>query len=246
MAGAGRLRPAQPPSDPHEERGRRAAGGKLGGGHRGLRRDLHRDPDRLGRTLGRVGRSVPREVPGVSQSGGGEPFDLGERAPDFGPLLAVDGSRYSLASFASADVLAIVFSCNGCPTVRAAEDGLVAHQAAYASRGAQLLAINANNPFLSPRDTYAEMVKRAGEKSFNFPYLKDEDGSAARRYGANRTPHVFVLDHGRKLRYRGRIADSRDPDKVTRHDLERAVDDLLASRAVEVPETEPFGCAIVW
>ncbi len=173
-------------------------------------------------------------------------FDLGGRAPDFEGLLGVDGSRYSLSSFAGKELLAIVFSCNGCPTVKAAEDGLVALQDAYAQQGVQLLAINANNPFLSPSDTYAEMVKRSEEKGFNFPYVKDEDGRVARRYGAKRTPHVFLLDGERRLRYRGRIADSRDPAKVTRRDLPCAVEDLLTARAVEVPEMEPFGCAIVW
>ena len=160
-------------------------------------------------------------------------------------LLGADGEQYSLDGFADKELLAIVFSCNGCPTVRAAEDGLVALQEAYAGR-VQLLAINSNNPFLSPSDTYGEMVKRAEAKGFNFPYVKDADGSVAKAFGAARTPHVFLLDAERKLRYRGRIADSRDPAKVTRHDLHVALDDLLAGRAVEMPETEPSGCAIVW
>ena len=81
-----------------------------------------------------------------------------------------------------------MFSCNGCPTVRAAEDGLVALQEAYAGERVRLLAINSNNPFLSPPDTFGEMVKRAEAKRFNFPYVKDEDGSVARRFGAARTP----------------------------------------------------------
>jgi peroxiredoxin len=175
-----------------------------------------------------------------------ETFALGGSAPDFEGLLGVDGSTYSLSSFAGKELLAIIFSCNGCPTVRGAEDGLVALQDEYANQGVQLLAINANNAYLSPSDTYAEMVRRAEEKSFNFPYVKDEDGSVARLYGARRTPHVFLLDRERKLRYRGRIADSRDPAKVTRRDLACAVEELLTARDVEVIETEPSGCAIVW
>ena len=130
----------------------------------------------------------------------------------------VDGERYSLEGFADKELLAIVFSCNGCPTVKAAEDGLVALQEAYAGRRVQLLAINSNNSYLSPSDTYEEMVKRAEAKGFNFPYVKDEDGNVAKRFGAARTPHAFVLDGERRLRYRGRIADSRDPAKVTRRD----------------------------
>ena len=171
---------------------------------------------------------------------------IGAPAPDFDGLLGVDGERYSLGRFADKELLAIVFSCNGCPTVRAAEDGLVALQEAYAGRRVQLLAINSNNSYLSPSDTYEEMVRRAEAKGFNFPYVKDDDGSVAKGFGAARTPHVFLLDGERRLRYRGRIADSRDPAKVTRRDLEVAIEDLLAERAVEVPETEPLGCAIVW
>ena len=171
---------------------------------------------------------------------------IGALAPDFDGLLGVDGERYSLGGFADRELLAIVFSCNGCPTVRAAEDGLVALQEAYGEKRVQLLAINSNNSFLSPSDTYEEMVRRAEAKRFNFPYVKDDDGSVAKRFGAARTPHVFLLDGERRLRYRGRIADSRDPAKVKRRDLEIAVEDLLAEKDVDVPETEPLGCAIVW
>lgn len=173
-------------------------------------------------------------------------FGLGSRAPDFDRLLGVDGSRYSLSSFAASELLALIFSGNGCPTARAAEGGLMELQAAYAGPRFQLLMINANNQYLSPPDTYSEMVAKAAERGLNFPYVKDEDGSVARRYGASRTPHAFLLDQERKLRYRGRIADSRDPAKVTRLDLRCAVEDLLASREVRVNETEPAGCAIVW
>jgi AhpC/TSA family len=174
----------------------------------------------------------------LSRTQADEALGLGNRSPDFEALRGVDTRRYSLASFWNAQLVAT--------TVRAAEDGLIALRSTYAERGVQLLAINSNNPYLSPSDTYAEMVRRGQEKRFNFPYAKDEEGSVARRYGAERTPHVFLLDEERRLRYRGRIADSRDPAKVTRWDLREAVEDLLARRAVEVAETEPFGCAIVW
>ena len=85
--------------------------------------------------------------------------------------------------------------------------------------GVQIVAINSNNPFLSPADVLPEMVKRAGAAGYNFPYLKDEDGAVARSYGAMTTPHAFVFDHERRLRYRGRIDDSRDPSKLTSNDL---------------------------
>jgi hypothetical protein len=87
--------------------------------------------------------------------------------------------------------------------------------------------------------------QRAQEKRFNFPYLKDENGSVADAFGAISTPHTFMLDSGRVLRYKGRIDDSRDPAKATYSDLECASEDVLAQRTVRAPETKPFGCAIV-
>jgi peroxiredoxin len=170
---------------------------------------------------------------------------IGQKAPDFQGLLGVDGKRYQLASFDDTPVLILVFTCNGCPTVKANEGRLIALQESYASRGVRIVAINSNNASLSPADTYREMVIRAEEKHFNFPYLKDEDGSTARTYGAVSTPHTFLLDHGRKLRYKGRIDDTRDPSRATLSDLERALADILADRTVRIPETQPFGCAIV-
>ena len=170
---------------------------------------------------------------------------IGQSAPDFGKLPGVDGRRYSLSSFADKPVLVLIFSCNGCPTVKAEEGRMTAIQETYARQGVQVVVINSNNAYLSPADTFAEMAQRAQEKRFNFPYLKDEDGSVAETFGAISTPHVFVLDSGRILRYKGRIDDARDPAKATSSDLEHALQDVLAHRPVRVPETRPFGCAIV-
>jgi peroxiredoxin len=170
---------------------------------------------------------------------------LGDGAPEFGELPAVDGNRYRLASFDNSAVLAVVFICNGCPTVRVYDERLIALQEKYGSRGVQVVAINSNNPYLSPADTYPEMVKKAENAGYNFPYLQDEEGGVARKYGAVSTPHAFVFDRDRRLRYRGRIDDSRDPSRVTSFDLDRALADVLENRPVKVPETQPFGCAIV-
>ena len=174
-----------------------------------------------------------------------KPTELGHRAPDFGELQGANGESYRLSSFDGSPVLAVVFISNGCPTVNVYNDRLMDLQRNYGDRGLQVVALNSNNPYLSPVDSYSEMVKRLGETGYGFPYLKDEDGSVARSYGAISTPHAFVLDRDRRLRYRGRIDDSRDPSKVTRHDLKHAVVAVLDGRVVEVPETEPFGCAIV-
>src|SRR5262249_1125134 len=133
----------------------------------------------------------------------------------------------------------------GCPTAKANEGRLIALQDTYASQGVQLVAINSNNPSLSPADTLAEMVARARAKRFTFPYLKDGDGTIANAVGAISTPHAFVLDHERRLRYAGRIDDARDPARATRSDLERALVEVLTHRTGQVPETRRFGCAIV-
>lgn len=174
-----------------------------------------------------------------------QPLELGHTAPDFGDLRGANGERYRLSSFDGKPVLAVVFISNGCPTVNVYNDRLIELQRAYRNRGLQVVAINSNNPYLSPTDSHTEMVKRLDESGYNFPYLKDEDGSVGRSYGAISTPHAFVFDGDRSLRYRGRIDDSRDPAKITSHDLEDVVVAVLDGAVVEVPDTQPFGCAIV-
>lgn len=173
-------------------------------------------------------------------------LELGSAAPPFDGLLGTDGLRYSLSSFDGSSVLVVVFFANACPTAKGYEDRLRRIADDYADRGVRLVAINSNNPHLSPRESYPEMVSRAQASEFNFSYVKDEDRSVAAAFGAVCTPHVFVFDRARRLRYRGRIDDSRLPENVTRSDLRNSLDALLEERPVPVAETEPFGCGIVW
>lgn len=173
-------------------------------------------------------------------------LELGKKAPDFGELKATDGKMYSLSSFDKKPTLVIIFSCNHCPYVQAYEDRMVKIQSDYSNKGVQLIAINSNDDRTYPEDSYENMVKRAKEKHFNFVYLRDEDQKVVDAYGAICTPHVFVFDPERKLRYRGRIDDSKDPSKVSSHDLRNALDDIVAGRRVRVPDTRPFGCSIKW
>jgi len=173
-------------------------------------------------------------------------LELGEKAPTFKNLLGADGARYSISSFNDKPILVVVFSCNHCPYVKAYEERMVSIQRDYASRGVQLVAINSNDEKSYHEDSYPEMVKRAKEKGFNFPYLRDEEQVVVVEYGAVCTPHVFAFDKSRFLRYRGRIDDSRDPSRVASHDLRNALDDLLSGRDVRIPDTRPFGCSIKW
>lgn len=136
----------------------------------------------------------------------------------------------------------LVFVANGCPTARAYEDRLNGLASAVKGRGVNVVAVNSNNPALSPADVPEEMERRG----YEIPYVKDSDGKLARRFGAVCTPHAFLVDGNGAVVYSGRIDDSRLGDRITRRDLEEAIADLLSGRAIQVTRTEPFGCSIVW
>jgi thiol-disulfide isomerase/thioredoxin len=169
-----------------------------------------------------------------------------DRAPWFDGMLGADGDRYGLDSFAESEVVVLVFAGNGCPSVRALEPWLVEFQRAYEGRGVRVVWINSNNPALSPGDTYEEMQRRAAAFAYPFPYLCDADHELAGALGATTTPHAVVLDADRRVRYRGRVADSRQAATISTPYLQNAVEDVLAGREVARAETEPYGCSIVW
>jgi hypothetical protein len=108
------------------------------------------------------------------------------------------------------------------------------------------VAINSNNPHLSPPDTLDAMARRSAMRGFNFPYLKDADGAVARSYQVACTPHAVVLDSSLAIVYSGRIDDSRTGAAIRRRDLEAAVADIAARRPVSIDKTEAFGCSIIW
>ena len=158
-------------------------------------------------------------------------IDVGKAGPSFN-LKGVDGKLHGLKDYADKKAVVVVFTCNHCPAAVAAEDRLIQLQKDYAAKGVQLVAINPNEDKGHPTDSFDHMVKRAAEKKFNFPYLRDETQEVAKAYGALRTPHVFLLDQGRKVAYRGRIDDNMDdPDAITRHDLREAIDEVLRGQA---------------
>jgi peroxiredoxin len=185
-----------------------------------------------------------------------ETLAIGATAPDF-HLKGVDGKTYSLASFKSARVLVVVFTCNHCPTAQAYEDRLIKLTSDYAGKNVALVAIMPNDPaslrldeldFSDLGDTYEEMKIRANEKKFNFPYLYDgQTEEASLKYGPVATPHVFVFDADRKLRYQGRVDDMESPFKTPNStDTRNAIDALLNNREVPVKTTKVFGCSVKW
>jgi peroxiredoxin len=173
-------------------------------------------------------------------------LQLGQQAPDFN-LPGVDGKDYSLASFREARLLVVVFSCNHCPYVLGSEDRMIKFHNDYSPKGVAMVAINANETQDHPLDSFEHMKQRAKEKGFKFPYVRDETQEIAMKYGALRTPHYYVFDKDRKLRYTGRMDDNpRTPGAEKTHELRDAVDALLAGRKPPVEVTNPIGCNVKW
>jgi peroxiredoxin len=171
----------------------------------------------------------------------------GTKIPAFGPLPGVDGKNYELKNFDVNSVLVVIFSCNHCPYVQAYEDRIIALQAEFKPKGVQFVAINSNDASHYPDDSFENMKKRAADKKFNFLYLRDEDQSTAKAFGATHTPHLFVFDSARTLAYTGRIDDNwQEPAKVTRSYLKEALDALTAGKKPAEPETFAIGCTIKW
>ncbi|GBC75571.1 Thiol-disulfide oxidoreductase ResA [archaeon HR06] len=174
------------------------------------------------------------------------PLKVGDKAVDF-KLKGVDGKYYSLEDFKDKKVIAIAFTCNHCPYVKAYEDRMIAIQRDYGEKGFQLIAINPNDDKKYPEDSFENMIIRAREKGYNFPYLRDEDQRIVSIYGAQVTPEIFLIDKDRIIRYHGAIDDNySDAKKVKRHYLREAIEALLEGREVEIKETRAIGCSIKW
>lgn len=181
---------------------------------------------------------------------------IGAAAPAFS-LKGVDGNTYTLASFKKARILVIVFTCNHCPTAQAYEDRLIQLTKDYSTKGVSVVAIMPNDPksinldelgYTDMGDSFEEMKLRAAEKKYNFPYLYDGDTEeASKKYGPIATPHVFIFDAERKLRYSGRIDDVEKPTKTPNSlDTRNAIAALLNNKEVPVTTTKVFGCSIKW
>jgi len=181
---------------------------------------------------------------------------IGAAAPNF-HLPGVDGKMYSLASFSSSPILVVIFTCNHCPTAQAYEDRLIQLTKDYRSKGVAVVAIMPNDPgsirldelgYTDMGDSFEEMKIRAKEKHFNFPYLYDgATEEVSKKYGPIATPHVFIFDKQRKLRYSGRIDDVEKPTKTPNSlDTRNAIDALLSNKEVPAATTKVFGCSVKW
>jgi thiol-disulfide isomerase/thioredoxin len=181
---------------------------------------------------------------------------IGAKAPDFA-LPGVDGKVHKLADYDAAKVLVLVFTCNHCPTAQAYEDRIIKLAADYKDKGVALVAISPNDAkavrldelgYTDLGDSLEDMKIRAKDKGFKFPYLYDgEKQEVSKAYGPVATPHVFVFDAERKLRYVGRVDDNeRDPKAIKSNDARNAIEAVLAGKPVPVETTRVFGCSVKW
>ncbi|HEX4048148.1 MAG TPA: thioredoxin family protein [Elusimicrobiota bacterium] len=173
---------------------------------------------------------------------------IGDAAPPF-RLPGTDGKTRTLESVKGAKATIVVFTCNHCPYAIMNEDRLIAACRDYAPKGVGMAAVNSNDAANYPEDSFAEMKKRAAAKGFPFPYLRDESQEAARAYGADHTPQLFVFDKELRLAYTGSVDDDSSCAKRKKAEnlyLRDALDDLIAGRPVRAPETAAIGCTIKW
>jgi peroxiredoxin len=182
---------------------------------------------------------------------------IGDAAPDFS-LPGIDGKTHTLAEYQGAKLLMIAFLSNHCPDSQASEGRIKQFVDDMKGQGVALIAINPNHPdavaleelgYAKYSDGFDDMKKHATEEQFNFPYLYDgETQATANAYGCLATPHVFLFDQQRKLRYKGAFDDSRFADAATvkSADARNAVEALLAGKPVPVEVTKPHGCSTKW
>ncbi|MEX0967357.1 MAG: thioredoxin family protein [Bacteroidia bacterium] len=176
-------------------------------------------------------------------------YKVGDKAEDFN-LPGVDGKMVSMASMNEAKGYIVIFSCNTCPYVVASEDRMVTLHNKYAPQGFPVIAINPNDTKIKPEDDMKHMKARAKEKGFTFPYLRDDTQEVTRRFGATRTPHVYLLekeDDGLYVRYIGAIDDNtRDANAVKEHYLEDAIAAVQNGEKPQPDYTRAIGCTIKW
>jgi peroxiredoxin len=174
-------------------------------------------------------------------------YEVGDVATDF-KLENIDGKKVSLADYTEAKGFIVIFTCNTCPYAVQYEDRIIALDKKYASKGYPVIAIQPNDPNVQPGDSMEAMKARAASKGFTFPYLMDEDQKIYPQYGANKTPHVYILEKTNKgniVKYIGAIDDNyKDASAVNVKYAENAVDALLAGNEVPETTTRAIGCSI--
>ncbi|MCJ7934059.1 MAG: thioredoxin family protein [Chryseobacterium sp.] len=188
-------------------------------------------------------KNVPRKEKTASVKG----YEIGDEAVDF-KLKNVDGNMVSLSDFKSSKGFIVVFTCNHCPYAKKYEDRIIELDKKFKDQGYPVIAINPNDPNVQPEDGYKQMVGRAKQRGFTFPYLVDEGQRIYPQYGATKTPHVFVLqkENGKNIvKYIGAIDNNYDnPKEVSEYYVQDAVNALIKGEPVKMTKTVAIGCTI--
>ena len=171
-------------------------------------------------------------------------YEVGDKVEDF-KLPGVDGLQYSLSTFKEVEGYVIIFTCNTCPVAQKYEQRIMALQNGYFKVGFPVIAINSNNPLAVSGDSMDEMKKRSKEKKYPFVYLSDADAKVCNQFGASNTPHVYLLDKNRVVKYIGAIDDNADDATAVKNRyLENAIMAVKSGKNPEPSMTKAFGCSI--
>ena len=172
-------------------------------------------------------------------------LNIGDAIPKFS-LPATDGTTVD-SSLIRDPLIVVVFTCNHCPYAQAYEDRLIDLANDFDQEGAQFVLINSNDAANYPEDSFENMKLKHDEKGYPFPYCFDESQEVAKAYGALCTPHCFIFDQERALRYKGRVDDNwEDPTAVTEHNLHDALRALVGGDSPPKQEANAIGCSIKW
>ena len=174
-------------------------------------------------------------------------YKVGDEATDF-KLKNIDGKMVSLNDYKDAKGFIVIFTCNHCPYAIAYEERIIALDKKYKALGYPVIAINPNDQEVQPQDSFELMKERAKSKGFTFPYLIDEGQKIYPKYGAQRTPHVYILKkEGKKniVKYIGAIDNNyKNANDADQKYVENALDALLKGQEPEVKSTVAIGCTI--
>ncbi len=176
-------------------------------------------------------------------------YKVGDVVQDFN-LKNIDGRMVSLNSNPNVKGYIIVFTCNHCPYAKAYEDRIIALHKTYAEAGYPVIAINPNDTTTVPEDSWGNMITRAHDKGFPFPYLIDPSQDVAKAFGATRTPHVFLVQKSGNsfvVRYIGAIDDNADDEKAAKeHYVANAISSLNKGSMPSPDFVKAVGCSIKW
>ena len=171
-------------------------------------------------------------------------YKVGDIATDF-ELENIDGKMVSLSDYKDAKGFIVIFTCNTCPYAVAYEDRIIALDKKYKDKGYPVIAVNPNDPAAQRGEDMNAMKKRSKEKGFTFPYLFDKGQKVYPKYGATKTPHVYLLDKDLVVQYIGAIDDSsRDPEAVNKKYVEEAIEALKRGDKPSTTYTRAIGCSI--